>query len=508
MGERLFGTLSTEIGATLRDFNKFSCGVGIYLLIVVLASGGAFILQPMIAGDDWWAYTNRAQWQGGAPSIEKGRPIFALISTLAADGFALHPFDTVLFYATLTLFAFVLFRRWFSSRWEALLVVCLFVTSPFLVEHLQFSANQIPLSVALLMLCLWFATIADAGRARPAGLFVGALAAAAAITTRHELLFLLLGGALIEVSRTLMVEPKPYRPILLRVLTSLALTAVLAVCIVLLGSMLTGVPLQSEGTYGTSGLVNGAAQLPALLQRFARYWMTFLFQSHHLFPASVKLLTWLLAVIALLGLLLAKDYWRMTLFVLTALFLSVLPLGFGLVTANDPYRYAGVFPLALYPCFIACIAMLAARHNAWARVIAALCGTMIVMISSASLSAAQVRLSNINRLDFATINQLLAQIRVSGQPDWKIAVLGTFSKENGPGGAWPSSIVECGVFDCQTWRLESLLNLSLLERHAERRVFQLTDTEKATLEPALNAMAVGSATLTRLPDNRFVIMLK
>lgn len=508
MGERLFGSLGAEIRSTLRDFNKFMTEAGVYLLVVILASGGAFIFQPMIAGDDWGAYTNRAQWQGGADTIEKGRPMFALFSRLAYEGFALHPFDTVLLYATMTLFAFVVFRRWFQSQWGALLVISLFVTSPFLVEHLQFSANQIPLSGALLLLCVWFATIADPGRTGLAGTLLGALAGAAAITTRHELLFLLLGAAIIEVTRNLMFAPKPQAQTLLRVLTSLVSTIILAVCIVLLASKLTGVGLQSDGPYGTSGLVSDLSQLPALLNRFFRYWIAFLFLPHHLFPTVVKLLTWLLAAVALLGLLVAREYRRAGLFVLAALLLSAVPLSFGLVTVSEPYRYAGVFPLALYPCFIACVALLAARHVAWARRTAIACGMLIVAISSASLSAAQVGLSNLNRLDFSTINQFIAQIRTSGGPDWKIAILGTFSDESRPGGVWPTSIVECGTFDCQDWRLEYLLNLTLLERHAERRVFKLTEAEKAALQPALDALPPGSATLTRLPEDRFVILLK
>jgi hypothetical protein len=507
MGDRVLETQRAEVNATLRDFNGFFRQVGVYIIVVILASGGAFMLQPMIAGDDWWAYTNRAHWQGGAESIEKGRPMFALFSRLAADGFALHPFDTVLFYSTLVLFSFVLFRRWFQSRWDTLLVVSLFVTSPFLVEHLQFSANQIPLSIALLLLCFWFTTIADPGRSRPASTLLGAVAAAVAITTRHELLFLLVGAALIELSRQLMFAPRPHAPILWRLLASFASTGVLVVCIVFLGSMLTGVEIQSEGNYGTSGLVSSVAQLPPLLERFARHWTTFLFRPHHLFPFPLKVATLLLMSAALVRLIYTREYMRAVVFVVVAMLLSTIPLSLGLVTTNSPYRYAGVFPLALFTCYIACVALVVVRQSAWARAGIAICCMLIIAIFSANLSAAQVRLSNLNRLEFSTITQFLAQIRATGGSDWRIAVLGTFSKDKQPRGAWSTSIVECGVFDCQTWRLESLLNLMLLERQPERRVFRLSDQEKADLQPLLDQMTPGSASLTKLADDRYVILL-
>ena len=165
-------------------------------------------------------------------------------------------------------------------------------------------------------------------------------------------------------------------------------------------------------------------------------------------------------------------------------------------------------PRALYPGDVACVAVLARRHWAWARRSVVVCSMMVIAIASANLSAAQVRLSNINRMDFSTINQFLAQIRASGEQNWKIAVLGTLSAERSLSGVWPTSIVECGAFNCQILRLESLLNLTLLERRAERRVFQLSDAEKASLQPALDSMTPGSTTLKRLPHNRYVILLK
>ena len=48
---------SGEISNALTDFGGFLRTGGLYLLLVILASGGMFIFQPTIAGDDWGAYT-------------------------------------------------------------------------------------------------------------------------------------------------------------------------------------------------------------------------------------------------------------------------------------------------------------------------------------------------------------------------------------------------------------------------------------------------------------------
>lgn len=511
MNDKTVGPFAAEFVDTLRDLDKFIREVGVYLVGIILASGGAFIFQNLISVDDWWGYANNAGWQGTGP-ISMGRPIFSFISRLADNGFPIHPLDTVLLYASMSVFAFAVFHRWSASPWVRLLVVSLFVTNPFMVEHLHFSTNQIALSVALLLLGVWFVSMVSVERGAGYGtVLAGSAAAAIALATRHELLFLISGAAIIELSRLLLEDSAKFRRRLIPVVISMAAAMAIAVVVIVASASLTGLGFVKDGTYGTSGLVGSPEDALMVLGRFFFFWQLFLFGPHYLFPAVIKILVWVIAASALLQCVFAKDYRRLLVIVIVGVLLSASPFLFGLMTRNFPYLYAGVYPLALFPCFLACVAMTIPGSRRGIRALAGVAGSLVILISAANLSAAQVRLSNLNRLDFSTMTQFLAQIRTAEVPDWKIAIFGKLTPR--PGDSWASSKEwswsreKCSVFDCMQ-ELPAILSLTLLEQNSSSRAFKLTPAEEDQLRPQLDALAPGSATLARLDQQRFVILVK
>ena len=509
MNEKTLGPFAAEFVDTLRDLNKFIREVGVYLVGIILASGGAFIFQTNIMMDDWFSFSDNAYYQS-VDTVRQGRPVFALLSHLAQDSFPLHPFNTVLFYATLAVFAFVVFRRWSESPWTRLLLVSLFVTSPFLAEHLQFGCNQIPMAFALLMVSLWFITISVQQEGRHWLAFaVGVVAATLAIATRWEIVFLTLGCAAIELSRTALNGSPGLTKRLSMMTLSFLLSVILAVMLIVGVVYASGLGFQSGGNYGTEGLIRSMDQLWPLVDRFMIYWKTFLFGSHFLFPAILKILFLVIFLAFVVQCIMAKDYRRILKALLVIIPLSIGPLVLGLVTTNYPFRYTAVYPLALFPCYLVCLAVSLPRSNVWARGVAIVAGSAIVVISAANLSGAQVRLNNLNRLEFSTMTQFLAQIRTADVPDWKIALLGKYpDPKRHEFRAWDWNSLECGVFNCWSNPLGSMLNLTLMDNNAEGRIFTVSDADKAVLQPILDAMPNGSSRLFRLDDTRWVILLK
>lgn len=509
MASGAFRPLGAEIASALRDLDGFMRKAGVYLLAVILASGGAFIFQTLIAEDDWWSYAGQGQWFTTGP-IADGRPVFAFISAIAKNGFPMHPFDTVLFYATLTLYVFLVFRRWSGSQWVRLLLVSLFLTSPLLIEHLHFTVNQIPLSVALLLLSFWFLTLtsanhSDGGDVSLAALLLGAIALALALTIRNELVFMVAGAAVIELGRLILDDRRQALKLLFPLFASLLLGGAFAILVIVTTVEVSGVPFDVSGNNGTAGLVSSRADFLQVLDRFLYYWRYYLFEPHYLFPYAAKVLVWVLAGVALLQAVVARDWLRIAVLAVAGLLLSAMPLSLGLLSKGFPYLYAAVFPLALFPCFIACLAVTGPDRLKPARWIAGLAGVLLVAMSAASLSEAQVRLGNLNRRDFSTMTQFLAEIRASGVADWKVALYGSY--DDGLSISWGKSREQCSAFDCVP-ALGPILVLTLMERSPAARTFQLTPEEKAALKPDLDAMSPGSSTLIRLDRQRFVIMMK
>ncbi|PZF78764.1 hypothetical protein DK847_02905 [Aestuariivirga litoralis] len=501
-------SLGGAIGAALGDLNAFLRQAGLYLVIVILAAGGGFMFQNLMAVDQWWAYAGIADYQTTL-TVSSGRPVFALVSALALRAYPLHPFDTVLFYATMTVFIFVVFRRWTASPWLRLLILSLFISSPLLVEHMHFTVNQLPLSLAFVLLSFWFLTIAPAGpegmKGRWHALPLGALAGGVAIATRNELVFLMCGVALIEAIRARLQDGRGLFASLWPMVLSLLLAGAVGVGIIFAALAITGASLTRAGNIGTDGLVSSPQDSIGLLLRYLDYWKMFLFQSHYLFPGVVKALVWVMAAAALLQSLFARDVARVAALVAGGLLLSALPLALGLVSRNFPFHYAAVWPLALVPCFVAAVALTVPLGNAAGRWVAGVAGAMVVVISAAALSSAQVHLANLNRRDVSTMTQFLATIRASGVINWKIALLGSYDSGDTP--RWVRSREMCSAFQC-TQALGPLLSLTLLERDPTQRIFTLTDNEKAMFKADLETLPVGSATLLRLDRERFVVVLK
>jgi hypothetical protein len=390
-----------------------------------------------------------------------------------------------------------------------LLLVSLFLTSPLMVEHLHFTVNQIPLAVAFLLLTYWFITIAihpEPGfRVPPLALLSGAFAASLALTIRHELVFIMAGAAVIEISRALLQRQGGVMGSVLPLIASMIMAGLLSVAIIMSAVAMKGSGLVQSGNYGTDLLVSTPEQFSMVSKRLLKYWMIFLFKEQYLIPFFVKLLVWTMAAIVVIQSIRAQDHRRLLILVVGGLLLSAFPLLLGLLSTGFPYLYAGVFPLALFACFIAGVAVTAPRSVRGARGTAFLAGALVIAMSAASLSSAQVRLSNLNHRDFSTITQMLGAIRGTGVMDWKVALHGSYT--DGEQVLWAKSREQSSVFD-GVQPLRQLLTLVVAERDPGARVFRLTEAEAATLQPELDKLPAGSSTLIRVDRSRFVILLK
>ena len=513
--------LAQDVGDLFRDLHLFLQASGLYLLLVILASGGMFIFQALLAGDDWDTYTGRAGWVGHN-AITIGRPLHALVSRLALKSFPLHPLDTVFCYCAMVVFAFALVRHWTNKNGLRLAAISLFVTSPFFAEHLQYSINQI-----VLVLCFGFATLSYVFLARAlrndrtSDYLFCALCGALAAVGRNEFLLLMASVFVIEYMRQNLTTVPPSLRQILNAVVTLAVMAGFVVMIVLAVSTATGFGLRSEGHLGYSGLVTTTGAARTTLLRLLAYVKAYYFASHHLFPIWAKLCLWVMIAMVALQCARAGAWRKLGLFVLAMLALSVIPLALGLVTTNNAYRYNAVIALALVPPFVLLVAHhLSGQAQGLARTgpgraIVNLAAAVLILISGANLAAGQVRLLNMNRLEHATLTATLGQIGALQKDNWKLGLFGKYtgsrrvvSENYDRKKPWATSIMECGILSCQHNHLRRALSLLLAGNEASEHVLELTPEDKKTLKPTRKAMAKGTAKLVSLGEDRWVLVLK
>lgn len=498
------GPLGAERDAVLRDLHSFLRDMGLYLLMVILASGGGFLFQNLMAADGWSSYA------GAGDASAQGQPLLAQVAAMLRNGVPLHPFDTVLFYAALTVFAFTVFRRWTPSPWLRLLLVSLFVSSPFLVEPLLLTAKQVPLSAALLLLSLWFISVTCTNapfrrRMSWPAVTLGGIAAAIAVAITGDLVVLMLGAAIIEVSRALLQDNLVGANRLLPMMASLVIALLAGVVLASTAVLLAGIGVLPGIDLGAAGFIRTPQELVLGLRRFADYWVLFLLAPHDLFPLAVKLLVWLVAACAVVQSILARDFGRLLAILVVGALLSALPLSPGVAARGFPYAYGAVFSLALFPCFLAAAAVTVQRRASPLHRVACIAAALVVAVGASSLSAAQARIANLNRRDLSTVTQFLSAIRASGVANWKVAMIGSYS--DGAPVSWTRGASGCSAFACRQ-ALGPLLRLTMLERNPEGRVFSLSPAEQAEFAPDLAALVPGSSQLVRMDNERFVILLK
>ena len=207
----------------------------------------------------------------------------------------------------------------------------------------------------------------------------------------------------------------------------LLLVSFFAAVLIVAVSALTGLPLLRSSQYGTEGLVGSLSQFESGLLRLLDYWKTYLIDSHHLFPRFAKLLMWVMALLALVPYAMQKDWRCLATAGGAAVALTTVPLALGLVTTNNPYRYNGVIALALVPCWLLAMTMANAKAEMAPRIVAMVSAAALLLISAGNLAAAQVRLTNLNRVELAMVTQVLAQIQSREQDDWRLAAFGRYS---------------------------------------------------------------------------------
>jgi hypothetical protein len=260
-----------------------------------------------------------------------------------------------------------------------------------------------------------------------------------------------------------------------------------------------------------SSIVRDAEQLASTANRFREHLLVFLFREQHLWPAIAKVL--FLALLGVYLLVLARKAFSSrrqggrralsTAMGLTALLAGLMatPWLLGLVRLPFSYRYNGLIGLTpLYPIVVTqTLSWLTSRALRYAVIG---CALVIVTTFSYFQNVASLAVYTTNRRDHFTAGRILTRIEghegyraLSEQPVVEVVLVGRFPQEREPpfNDFLPrvdmgDSIVNCGVFNCQTTRIAELM--AFVEYPTERRSYRawsadilapLAEPEKAEL---------------------------
>jgi hypothetical protein len=257
-------------------------------------------------------------------------------------------------------------------------------------------------------------------------------------------------------------------------------------------------------------LVRDSAGIAAAVRRFASHFTQFAFAEQHLWPRGVK---WVfLAVFLVYAGTLFKRAWMerggrllrtLTLTLILAGFL-VAPWALGLVRTVDSYRYTALLGLLpVYPIVFAQTLSLVARRTLRAGVL--LGASWIVFSFIFFQNVAAIATHTTNQRDLAVAGRMLA--RLEAHPDFAefasherqdVFLVGRLTYDfyddvpfqHVTQGPMRSSIVGCGVFNCQPHRFDSLM---LFVDYPSRRRYRVFDLKK--LEGTEDASAIARSVL-------------
>jgi hypothetical protein len=229
-----------------------------------------------------------------------------------------------------------------------------------------------------------------------------------------------------------------------------------------------------------SSLVRNFQELGYSLGRFRRHITVFLFSEQHLWPQTAK--TLFLGVLVMYFSMLGKKVWSfrregvrtlLTKSVALAVLLVALlvtPWALGLVRLPFSYRYNGLLGLIpFYPIVVVqTLAMVKGRVARYGVILAA---AFIVVAFSYFQNVAALATYTTNQRDHFTAESILTRIEnhegfrsLSGFDTIEVVFVGRLAQENEwpfndflPGVDMGDSIVNCGVFNCQTNRIPELM---------------------------------------------------
>lgn len=299
-------------------------------------------------------------------------------------------------------------------------------------------------------------------------------------------------------------------------------------------------PLFERGYALESSLVRDAQQLASTVNQFLNHLLVFFFREQHLWPMTAKALFLILLVVYLYAL--ARKVFalrhkggrraRNAAIGMTALLtgLVVTPWFLGLVRLPFSYRYNGLIGLTpFYPIVVVQTLTMVTSRAVRYGVIA--CAAGIVMTFSYFQNVASLAVYTTNKRDHFTAERILSRIEnhegyriLSEHETLEVVLVGRFPQDHEPpfndfipGADMGDSIVNCGVFNCQTTRIAELM--AFVEYPSAQRRYRawsadiltsLTESERArTLDTLLKARAWPDYEAIQILGNRvFVILSK
>jgi hypothetical protein len=498
---------------------------------------GFIAFSHTMAGDEWTSFqTERYQhlW-----SIQIGRWVAPIIWSLLGDN-ALAPTFTITLFVCAQMFAFLLAARVIGLR-SAFAVFALMATSaffPFWAEAVNFKLLHSTFAFGLPMSCLAGTAMWLAWRESAAG---KRLVAAAWVLSAAVGLSLVLSTyqGLSQFAIILFLAAILNR-IVLRAGEPPSLREAVSLVYILVGTVVLGAALYwaevaiTQEIYGTSplqgqyalgdSLIGSWNDLSMSVSRLVSYNRSFLVSPNHLFPFASKLLflVTLAVVVHRVTRVAPSSITRWVLLVVCLVGMFVAPWAIGLIRVPFSYRYIALASAALLYGAVVGIA------NEWSaapflRGVVRVCSILIVVIFVFEQNSASLITYENNRRDLAITNRLLA--RIESDPHYRsidpskpvrllvygIPAMFTGRPFSASAGAGPlsESIISCGIYDCQLFRIPDALRLLSTDRtrYVITPADQLDPAASAMLESKVAQMsmwpAVGSVTF--IDSNTIVI---
>lgn len=456
-----------------------------------LLTYGFVAFNHTFAGDDFNVFTKIEGQNWFDWLIRIGRPVQALTYSLGGDYLA-PAFTLSLMVAGLLVAGLIIsVAMQLTGQLNVFIFISLLALCPVWAEHVNFKVNHLTIAVGAVSAagaaCLvWETAVALKSRHNPlhtAGCLLSAsILLAIAAASKQEIYIFGLTATLLIALRHVPNASKPVSELMFAVagtVLAAALGILIYLGLVLLTQHTFNAPPLSTGDYSLSGsLVASAEDLAMAYDRFLRYFRQFLCQGQHLIPVMVKYV-----FLGSLALLMATIYrkasrrsrsWKHALLVMLvscaiAAALLILPWAIGLMRTPNSYRYNGIVAICI--AFAGIITLAIEEFDS--RFFKSLWQTaalLVILVFFYQNNLASSVTNHLNRRDFAIVNRILARLESDPQfeqlwrrKSWNVIYLGEPKVLSGKPFVSPMtrrpmahSIIDCGAFDCQQQRIESL----------------------------------------------------
>lgn len=470
-----------------------------YALTVLLAYGFT-MFNLVLAGDDW--DTLQANYQTDF-NIAEGRWFDPIIRHLANNDNVAAPFTLGVLAIAYGVFAAACCVCLGLKRRESYLIfACVLVCFPFNAEpfvfknmHLVFAFAMVLATISGLLIVRSYELLIGGQALKSGGLAAGAVTAFILSAAAYQTHALLAAALVLARSAGMLREPQGRSELLRSIALLLGLSAVIfgVGCLLYMestqaASWLTGISLRTHGRYAIGDpFVKNWHELFSQVYHGLGFLAGTLFRTQHLFPLVTKL-AFLLMTTALVGVMAfgsdkPRDpgQWRVTaapngiakaailLGVLALLFLA--PLALGMLLRISQYRYNNLIGVAVPYAMVFALLFDTVRDQRWRNGVAAVT-LAIAAIFIFEQNRASITTFLLNRRDLAVASQMIERITANpafapfaAKRQATILLYGyrleprTLPRPFSVDGLKPRSINDCGVFNCQWWRIAPALRL-------------------------------------------------